>query len=113
MEIESFIFFVRRLTGNWQESFEFFMDLGMGQFMQTFWAFFFLEIPRYIFTDLYVAVHHFFLKKAPPVYPPPNQPAPLVSIILSVLNEGDTIGISIISLREQDYPNIEIKCLSG
>ncbi len=42
------------------------------------------------------------------MYPPPNQLAPLVLVILSVLNEGDTIGVSVTSLREQDYPNIEI-----
>ena len=46
--------------------------------------------------------------KEDPIFPPPDQPAPKVSIILPVLNEADTISVSVRSIQEQDYPNIEI-----
>ena len=83
------------------------LSLHIDQFVRVFWAFLFMETPRYLFTNLLVL--YWWTKETPAVEPAEFGPeTPLVSIIVPALNEADTIGEVVRSLREQTYPNIEI-----
>jgi cellulose synthase/poly-beta-1,6-N-acetylglucosamine synthase-like glycosyltransferase len=87
------------------EAVDFLRSIGPEQAMRVFWAFFFLEVPRYLFSDLIVLVSAAF-RRPRPNFPPMDHV--LVSVIVPGYNEADTIYNTVRSLREQDHPNIEI-----
>lgn len=74
------------------------------QSLRIFWAFFFLEMPRYLVTDVAVLAAAWLR----PPRPRPRRDDVLVSAIVPAHNEADTIHHTIRSLREQDHPNLEI-----
>ncbi len=85
-------------------------DLWPDQFILVFWAFCFLEVPRYFLSDLYVlfsALRDKWRHK-PPVSLAQLHSRPLVSVVLAALNEESTIEATVRSLLEQSYPNLEI-----
>ena len=83
------------------------LGLNFYQFIRVFWAFLFLETPRYLFANLFVLYLWLWDK---PVIEPHKFPVetPLVTVVVPALNEADTIHEVVRSLREQTYPNIEI-----
>lgn len=81
------------------------------EFVLFLWPFLFLELPRHLFTEIWYlrtalkklpseAKLRFVLQLA--------QEQPLVSVLLPGYNEEDSLEISVQSLLEQSYPNIEI-----
>lgn len=78
---------------------------GGSRFVQAFWIFVFLEVPRYLLTDLVVAIHHAWPRRRPA-----RADANVVrtSVVLAALNEEDTIALTIRSLLEQDHGDVEI-----
>lgn len=83
------------------------LSLHIDQFVRVFWAFLFLETPRYFFTNL--AVLYWWMHETTMVEPAEFGPeTPLVSVIVPALNEAETIGEVVRSLREQTWPNLEI-----
>lgn len=100
------MFFVRRLGEFGSEAVAFFGSLEPLQFLTMFWAFFFLEIPRYVLSDVYVLVRYLARRNGEPLRPQLFLPS--VSVILSVLNEERTIHATVRSLHEQQYPGLDI-----
>lgn len=85
--------------------------MSAGELVLFLWPFLFLELPRHLLTELWYlgsALNKpesddrlwFALKLA--------REKPLVSVLLPGYNEAETLEHSILSLREQSYPNIEI-----
>ncbi len=82
--------------------------LSPDQYFRVFWAVIFLELPRYAAANVYVLFLFFAGRFDRVATPFPAATAPLVSIIVPSYNEGQRINQTVSSLREQDYPNIEI-----
>lgn len=81
-------------------------SLGPSEFVAVFWALVFLEIPRYLISDVIVLVR--FLVRGRDGTPGAPANGPLVSVILPALNEEKTIEHTIRSVLEQDWPHIEV-----
>jgi cellulose synthase/poly-beta-1,6-N-acetylglucosamine synthase-like glycosyltransferase len=105
--MDTLAFFIQGLLDFWGESMDWLLGLGPDQFVRVFWAFLFLEIPRYFFTDLYVLFRALHSRDAEPAGEQLDSHAP-VSVVLPALNEEDTIAYTVRSLLDQHYPNIEI-----
>ncbi|RMH37989.1 MAG: glycosyltransferase family 2 protein [Nitrospirae bacterium] len=103
--MEPLIFFFRRVAEFSGDALAFLGSLEPIQFLTVFWAFFFLEIPRYVVSDLYVLARHLLTRNR---RDPLMEPLPTVSVIVSVLNEERTIPSLVRSLHEQRYPHLEI-----
>lgn len=90
------------------------VDLPPEQLVITLWPFLFLSVPRYLLTQFLVLGHS--------LRPEPQSKAlfrqrlamekPLVSVLLPGYNERDTLESTVVSLREQSYPNLEIIVIS-
>ncbi len=87
---------------------EWLAGLQPDQVLRVFWALIFLEIPRYLVTNLYVI--YLYLTGDGEVARPSRllSEQPLVSIIVPAYNEQSTIAHTVNSLLEQDYSNHEI-----
>lgn len=105
--MDSLVFLIQSVLDFWTETVDFLLRQERGQLIRIFWAFFFLEIPRYLITDLYVWLRIKFKRREETPTPQPLE-QPLVSVILPALNEEDTIQHTVRSLSEQGYPNLEI-----
>ena len=71
-----------------------------------FLLFWLTDFVRYMATDVVVAVLEFRRRRrAPPTLP--ADPA-LVSVVMAGFNEADTMPLTLASLREQSWPNLEI-----
>lgn len=90
------------------DGFDWLTTLSAADFVRVFWAFLFLEIPRYAVTDLYVMYLHFTGHYDREIRSFPPESAPLVTAIVAAFNEARTIAYTVRSLSEQDYPNLEI-----
>lgn len=101
-QIALFVYTVIDFTGR---GFDWISSMSFEQFVRVFWAIIFIEVPRYTFTTVYVFVAHHLRRTEVEA---PLNPAPLVSVIVPALNEAATLPETIRSLREQDYPAIEI-----
>ncbi|HYW03002.1 MAG TPA: glycosyltransferase family 2 protein [Gammaproteobacteria bacterium] len=90
------------------------LDLTPRQALLMLWPFLLLSLPRYMLTGLFVFLLSF--------RPEPREKArfmqrlareqPMVSILLPGYNEHDTLEGTVLSLREQSYPNFEIIVVS-
>lgn len=81
--------------------------------LRVFWLFIFLDFPRYVLTDIYIFFYEMcrrlklnkdeelFIMKL-------RKTPPLVSVIVPVMNEQETIEWTIRSLKEQTYRNLQI-----
>lgn len=81
------------------------------EFVLFLWPFLFLELPRHLFTEIWYL--RTALKKLPSEEKlrfvlQLSQEQPLVSVLLPGYNEEDSLEISVQSLLEQSYPNLEI-----
>lgn len=83
----------------------FLLTLKPEVFIRVFWGFVFLELPRYVFTDFFVFFRSLLTRR---VVIEKSNYVPKVSIIVPVLNEGETINLTLRSLLNQSYPNYEI-----
>jgi biofilm PGA synthesis N-glycosyltransferase PgaC len=77
------------------------------------WFFFLFDFPRYVLTDLYILLCELVgmprrarLKRR--FRAMLESGCPLVSVIVPALNEESTIRLTVHSLLEQDYPNVEV-----
>ena len=79
------------------------MDLAI-----PFVLFWLTDFIRYMATDLVVAVLELRRRwrRAPKVEVPPNPP--LVSVVMAGFNEADTMPLTLASLREQSWPQLEV-----
>jgi len=89
------------------ETLDWITDLGPARFCRVFWAMLFLEVPRYVLTDFYILVVWLLKGGRTPQPALPTDP-PLVSVVMPALNEEETIEYTVKSIREQEYPNLEI-----
>lgn len=87
-----------------------FQSKELTELLRIFWVMLFLEIPRYLLTDIYSLIRANMgkprlgkLSELSTTGEPP-----LVSIIVPALNEERLIDEAIVSLLHQDYPNFEI-----
>jgi cellulose synthase/poly-beta-1,6-N-acetylglucosamine synthase-like glycosyltransferase len=87
-----------------------FQSKELTELLRIFWVMIFIEVPRYLLTDIYSLIRATVdkprLEKLSELSPA-GEP-PLVSIIVSALNEERLIDEVIESLLHQDYPNFEI-----
>lgn len=98
-------------VGFLENSFAILMAMSPGELALFLWPFLFLELPRHLLTEIWYlgsALRKpesdeklmFALELA--------SEKPLVSVLLPGYNEAETLEHSVLSLREQSYPNIEI-----
>ncbi|MGQ0659221.1 MAG: glycosyltransferase family 2 protein [Chromatiales bacterium] len=90
-----------------RRGFDWVATMPLEQFVRVFWAVLFLEVPRYLITNIYVFFRHLREEREARLLNLPD-PVPLVSVIVPALNEEETIAYTVRSLLEQDYPRIEI-----
>lgn len=92
--------------------FHYLMSLDLAAFARVFWLFLIIDLPRYIASDFYVFFCAFFAKKKADLNNDfllqLQESPPLVSIVVPVLNEQDTIAWTIRSLQEQSYRNLQL-----
>ncbi len=95
-----------------RDDYLFFGTISSFMFIKLLWFFFIFDLPRYIFSDLFLlifAVHERKKRKLADIY---YQSLiidpPLVSVLIPGRNEGNTIARCVISMREQTHKNIEI-----
>ncbi|MCB7130299.1 MAG: hypothetical protein J3T61_12265, partial [Candidatus Brocadiales bacterium] len=81
--------------------------------VRVYWFFLLFDFPRYVLTDVYIFIYEMIRlgtprKKRSAFVESLMENPPLVSVLIPVLNAGDTIQWTIRSLTEQTYKNIEI-----
>lgn len=81
--------------------------------LRLFWFFLFLDFPRYVLTDVFMALTALYYR----IHTPRRRrefltkletSPPLVSVVIPALNEENTIYWTVRSLKEQTYKNLEI-----
>lgn len=87
----------------WKFSWQTVTGLGWLEILKLIWFALLLDIPRYNITDFAVLTRSFLERK-------PRKPSrlPMVSILIPAYNEAQTIGKTLESLIEVDYPHKEI-----
>lgn len=99
-----------RFNRFWLECWALLEALTLWELALIMWPFVFLSVPRYILSEIIVLAMIF--KPEPPEkvrfrhYLAHKKP--LVSILLPGFNEAETLETTVLSLREQSYPNLEI-----
>ncbi len=92
-------------------TYEFIAYMDFSTFIRTYWALVFLEIPRYVLTDVVVFLFNlqgrFSYEEESRDLKSLDDP-PSVSVLLPVLNEEETLRPTVESIREQTYPNLDI-----
>ncbi|MEE9584870.1 MAG: glycosyltransferase [Candidatus Brocadiales bacterium] len=81
--------------------------------IRVYWFFIIFDFPRYVLTDVYIFIYEMIRlsrprKKRKTFESKLLEGPPLVSVLVPVLNAGDTIQWTVRSLLEQTYKNIEI-----
>ncbi|MEE9200175.1 MAG: glycosyltransferase [Candidatus Brocadiales bacterium] len=81
--------------------------------IRVYWFFIIFDFPRYVLTDVYIFIYEMIRlsrprKKRKAFESKLLKGPPLVSVLVPVLNAGDTIQWTVRSLLEQTYKNIEI-----
>ncbi|RMF85319.1 MAG: glycosyltransferase [Nitrospinota bacterium] len=107
MPVETLFLFIHDLLDRGGALIDRLLPLWPDRFARMFWAFIFLEVPRYLLTDFYVLFQVLLRRERRPLDAELTD-FPLVSVILPALNEEQTIAYTIRSLLHQDYPNLEI-----
>jgi biofilm PGA synthesis N-glycosyltransferase PgaC len=92
--------FIEHWSGSWHRIY----SLGWIEFAKLIWFALLLDIPRYNITDFAVLLRALCERKRPVSM----LEYPTVSIIIPAYNEGPTIGSTLSSLLEVDYPRKEI-----
>lgn len=96
------------------DSFDYLSGLDPVLVIRTFWIFFVFDFPRYILADIYIFIDEMYRRTQSAVSLKKDisdidiSRLPLVSVIVPVLNEQDTIEWTIRSLKEQTHVNTEI-----
>lgn len=98
---------LREVTLFLERCLRFAADLDLPGWLITFWAFFFVDLPRDLFAQATAAALALFRRPAPPRDASAGTP-PRLSVVLPALNEEKTIGHTVLSLLEQRYPGLEI-----
>ncbi len=88
------------------------LSLDFPGFVRVFWFFLIFDLPRYFLSDLYIFFDTLFSNNKAEaddgfILQLRHNP-PLISIIIPVLNEQDTIAWTIRSLQEQSYANLQL-----
>ncbi|MGE3540442.1 MAG: glycosyltransferase family 2 protein [Candidatus Tectimicrobiota bacterium] len=103
---------VEEVVGLWHDTCDFFLTLDAAQFVATFWGTLCLDIPRYVCTDILMlglaVCESRRTRRQPTAALSQPRAQPLVSVIVSALNEEHTILYTLRSLFEQTYPHLEI-----
>lgn len=92
----------------------FFASLTPEQMFVTFWPFLLIAAPRYLFSEFAIVALSLRRKPARKARFRAALAAdpPLVSVLLPGFNEAETLETTVLSLREQSYPNFEIIVVS-
>ncbi len=103
------------MSGAWEDQillvFGYLFGSGPERTLRLFWHFFFLDLPRYLITDL-ILIAYLWLWR--PVRPDPRAGDafggrnPLVSVVIPVYNEAATLMRTVESLQDQTYRPLEI-----
>ena len=80
---------------------------------RVFWFFLIFDFPRYVITKTYIFFYEVINAFRSRNWEKPfllklNKRPPLVSVIVPVLNEQDTVAWTVRSLKEQSYKNLQI-----
>lgn len=75
-------------------------------FLLTFSLFFFMDMPRYMLTDTLTFIVVYLIPRKPEDII--LKKTPLVSVLIPAYNEGESIILTINSLLNNNYPNLEI-----
>lgn len=90
------------------------MRLTLTELVVVMWVFMLLVVPRYLIAGFIVFLLSF--RREPPEKVEFKrllaQELPMVSILLPGYNESSTLETTVLSLREQTYPNVEIIVVS-
>jgi cellulose synthase/poly-beta-1,6-N-acetylglucosamine synthase-like glycosyltransferase len=102
--------FVESLGDLWMRTWEWLQGMDGFRVLLVFWGTLLLDVPRYLLTDLVILSREFFKERPKQRQQQPwwGDRPPLVSVILSTHNEKETILLTLRSLFEQTYPNLEI-----
>ncbi|MHC4515886.1 MAG: glycosyltransferase family 2 protein [Planctomycetota bacterium] len=76
---------------------------GVGGFLRLFWYFALFELPRFIALDIIVVIYRLVFYRAPT-----NNPLCGYSVVVPVLNEADTVEMTLRSLEAQSHKPTEI-----
>ncbi len=91
----------------------YFHTMSWEKLFRVYWFFIIFDFPRYVLTDIYIFIYEMIRLCSPKKWRKSfeisiSERPPLVSVLVPVLNAGDTIEWTIRSLLEQTYKNIEI-----
>ncbi len=75
---------------------------------QLLWFCLFFDFPRYLIPSCALFIQAILGARGLPPWPPAGPDQPLVSVLIPAYNEGNTIARTVRSIRESDYPSIEI-----
>lgn len=88
------------------------LSLDFAGFVRVFWFFLIFDLPRYFLSDIYIFFRVLFssnkVKVDDDFILQLRDTPPLVSIIIPVLNEQETIAWTVRSLQEQSYANLQL-----
>ncbi len=101
---------INMIVGYVEASLAMLFALTPWQLVMLMWPFLLLTVPRFVLTELFALYQG--------LRPEPEEKTrfrqrlqvnpPLVSVLLPGYNERDTLETTVLSLREQSYPNLEI-----
>jgi len=89
------------------------LSLDWDRDIRVLWLFFLFDVPRYVVPDFMILVYAMYRRIRPDsrearFLSQLTRRPPLVSLIVPVLNEEETIAWTIRSLKEQTYKNLQI-----
>ncbi|MDN5873065.1 MAG: glycosyltransferase family 2 protein [Sinobacteraceae bacterium] len=91
-----------------------YLSLSPWELFLALWPFLLIEMPRYVLSEFIVLCLSF--RREPPektqFRAALSTAPPLVSVLLPGYNEAETLETTVIALREQTYPNMEIIVVS-
>ncbi|MBN2011253.1 glycosyltransferase family 2 protein [candidate division KSB1 bacterium] len=78
--------------------------LTLWRLVEMFWFFLLLDLPRYILPDFFILYNEWFHSNPMLNKPMPDHELPFISVIVPARNEEETIGLTINSLLESNFP---------
>ena len=86
-------------------------SVTLWRFVEMFWFFLFLDLPRYIIPDLVILYNALFYSNPLLTEPISEDDLPLISVIVPARNEQTTIGYTLASLLESNYPKDRLEII--
>ncbi len=96
------------LIGLLQNTLDRLSTMPLSQMVRMLWFCLFLDLPRYLIPNYVILVRDLWQTRRRTPWPPSGMAPPCVTVLVPAYNEGETIAATVRSIRESDYPNIEI-----